>query len=262
MQKQPLIFQLSGLPPIKMIHIKGGTFIMGDGSNYNNPAHEVQLDDYYLCEFLVTQDLYQALTLNNPSDFKGNRRPVENVSWYDAVEFCNLLSERLGLQKVYTINKETKDKTNTNEFDKIKWDVKTNNKVKGFRLPTQAEGEYAARSGAISNPTTYAGSNRLEQVGWIMKNTGKETREVGLKFPNQLGIFDMSGNVYEWCWDWYEVYPNGNVENPQGAKKDTVRIVRGGGWVGGADICRIVFRSMTFPSSRHSYIGFRIALSL
>jgi len=261
-QKQPLIYQLPGIPIIKMIHIEGGTFIMGDESDINNPAYEVRLDDFYLCEFPVTQDLYQALTQKNPSEFNGSRHPVEMVSWYDAVEFCNLLCKELGLEKVYSIDKETKDKDNTSGFDEIKWLVKTNNKAKGFRLPTEAEWEYAARGGAISNPTTYAGSNRLEQVGWFRKNSGNETLEVGLKFPNQLGFYDMNGNVLEWCWDWYRDYNQKDRNNPKGTKSGSGRVYRGGGWSGDAGFCRVVFRNHLGPDYRLNGIGFRIALSL
>jgi len=262
MEKQPLIYQLPGIPIIKMIPIGGGIFIMRDGSDNNNPAHEVRLDDFYLCEFPVTQDLYQALTQNNPSEFKGSRHLVENVSWYDAVEFCNLLCKELGLEKVYSIDKESKDKANMNGYDRIKWLVKTNNKAKGFRLPTEAEWEYAARGGAISNPTTYSGSNRLEQVGWFEKNSGNETREVGLKFPNQLGFYDMSGNVLEWCWDWYGDYNQEDKYNPVGAETGSYRVSRGGSWGNSAGLCRVVNRDYLFPDNGIYNIGFRLALSL
>jgi len=259
MQKQPLIYQLPGIPPIKMIPISGGTFIMGKGNDDDNPAHEVRMDGFYLCEFPVTQDLYNANAQNNPSGFKGNRRPVENVSWYDAIEFCNLLSKKLGLEKVYSIDKETKDKTNTNEYDKIKWDVKTNNKAKGFRLPTEAEWEYATQGGSS---TTYSGSNRLEQVGWFEGNDYEETREVGLKFPNKLGLYDMSGNVWEWCWDWYvDLYPQ-TRDNPTGVESGWYRILHGGSWDDAADNCQIVNRDGSFASHRSYSISFRIALNL
>jgi formylglycine-generating enzyme len=111
MQKQPIIYQLPGIPPIKMVHVPGGTFSMGYASSIHNPDHEVRLDDFHLCEFPVTQDLYEVVTRKNSSDFKGNRRPVECLNWYDAVEFCNLLSENLGMEKVYAIDKKTKIKT-------------------------------------------------------------------------------------------------------------------------------------------------------
>jgi len=262
MQKQPLIYELPGISPIRMVYVPGGAYIMGDGSEDDNPAHEVQLDDFYLCEFPVTQDLYQALTQNNPSEFKGVRHPVERESWYDAVEFCNLLSKELGLEKVYTIDKETQDKDNTSEFDEIKWLVKTNNKAKGFRLPTEAEWEYAAKGEVISNPTTYAGSNRLEQVGWFNKNSGDQTREVGLKFPSQLGFYDLSGNVREWCWDWYGYNKQKDRNNPKGTKSASGRVGRGGSWDDGAEDCRVVYRDYLGPYIRNNDVGFRIALSL
>jgi len=262
MQKQSLTYQLPGIPPIKMLPILGGTFTMGDGSDDDYPAHKVRLDDFYLCEFPVTQDLYEALMQNNPSEFKGSRHPVERVRWYDAVEFCNLLSDGLGLENYYTIDKETKDKDNTNKNDKIKWLVKVNNKTKGFRLPTEAEWEYAARGGVIENPTTYAGSNRLEQVSWYGKNSGGNTQEVGLKFPNPLGLYDMNGGVWAWCWDWYGNYNLEVKGDSVGAKTGSDRVVRGGGWIGNPDICRIVKRDMDIPTLRSRNIGFRIALSL
>jgi len=261
MQKQPIIYQLPGIPSIKMLHVPGGTFSMGDGSNNDNPSHEVHLDDFYLSEFLVSQALYLAISKNNPSRYEGNNHPAEMVSWYDAIDFCNLLSKKLELEKVYTINKIVKDQFNKSYADKIKWTVQTNNKAQGFRLPTEAEWEYAARGGAISNPTAYAGSNRLEQVGWFAENSPNGTREVGLKFPNKLGLYDMNGIVLEWCWDWNGNYNLKDKYNPTGAKSGRDRTVRGGCWLDHSYYCRVVSRIYKMADSSYS-IGIRVAISL
>ncbi len=235
---------LPGIPPCRLLHVPGGEFLMGsaddDKQAYDNekPAHRVRLVDFYLGEFPVTQDLWEAATGENPSNFKGPSRPVEQVSWNDIVQkFLPALREKTGHD---------------------------------YRLPTEAEWEYAARGGPFweSEPFHYAGSDRLEQVGWFDGNSGYETREVGLLLPNALGLYDMSGNVWEWCADWYggSAYyavcrQKDVVESPAGPEKGDSRVLRGGGYFRDAQNCRAAFRNSYGPANRSVNLGFRLALS-
>ena len=194
-------------PKTEMVFVQGGTFTMGctdeQGSDcYDNekPAHQVTLSDYYIGKYEVTQGLWKKVMGNNPSYFKkcGDDCPVENVSWNDCQEFINKLNQLTG---------------------------------KRFRLPTEAEWEYAARGGSkASYQTKYAGSYALDDVAWNLNNSNKKTHTVGTKKPNALGIYDMSGNVEEWCNDWYGDYRSGGVMNPKGASTGSLRVIRGGGW--------------------------------
>ena len=203
-----------------------------------------------------------------PSGFKGERRPVERVSWYDAVVFCNRLSEKDQLRPCYHADagmKQVFGKTGASNWElpnkgEVCWDQTAD----GYRLPTEAEWEYAARGGAQSEGYRYAGSDKLKQVGWYNENNGEETREVGLLYSNELGLFDMSGNVWEWCWDWfdekyYQNFAHRPAENPHGPEGGQSRLVRGGSWFDGGDVCRVAFRDWGFPDLRDSVIGFRLA---
>lgn len=198
------------VPQFKMIFVKGNDFMIGEGKGYSDPPHPIKIKyNYFIGEFPVTQELYRAVTGKNTSRFQGVNHPVDSVNWKEAVEFCNLLNEKIGLNSTCNDNYELLDNTSTvtNELKK----------VNGFRLPTGVEREYAAMGGAstISAPiqgaeiveaadSNYSGSNLLDEVGWYRENNSYETKPVGLKFPNKLGIYDMSGNVSEWCLDWYD----------------------------------------------------------
>ena len=221
-----------------LLFVGGGEFLMGDDhGEYDDekPAHKVKVDDFYMGKFQVTQDLWENLVGKNPSGFKGDNRPVETISWEETQNFIKKL------------NKVTK---------------------KDFRLPTEAEWEYAARGGQYSQGYAYCGSDKLKQVGWYDENSGNETKEVGLLLPNELGIYDMSGNVYEWCEDWFdEKYyekckKGGVVINPKGPEKGGRRVIRGGSYFNDAEYCRPTFRGRGSPDYRLSYLGFRLVLSL
>jgi len=173
------------------VFVEGGTFQMGsnDGDSDEKPVHSVTVSSFYVGKFEVTQKEYQNVMGKNPSYFKGENNPVENVTWYDAVKYCNKRSEKEGRTPSYNIN-----------GNNVTCDFSAN----GYRLPTEAEWEYAARGGNKSQNYKYSGSNKIGDVAWYDSNSGLRTHPVGQKAPNELGIYDMTGNVWEWCWDWYD----------------------------------------------------------
>ncbi|MCB9267768.1 MAG: SUMF1/EgtB/PvdO family nonheme iron enzyme [Lewinellaceae bacterium] len=225
----------------EMIFVEGGAFMMGSDSGERvwreDPIHEVELDGFYIGKFSVTQALWKAVMGedNNPSYFKGANRPVEQVSWEDTQAFFQKLNELSGRQ---------------------------------YRLPTEAEWEYAARGGNQSEGYEYAGSNKLKEVAWYEGNSHGETNIVGLKYPNELGIYDMSGNVWEWCQDWFsedyyeECHKQGKVKNPRGPGQGTGRVLRGGSWSFAPRGCRCTGRVNNGPRGRGRRHGFRMCLSL
>ncbi len=236
------------LLPFDMIPVQGGTFNMGDEhgdlGDTCRPVHKVRVSDFYIGKYPVTQALWTAvMDGKNPSRFQDDDRPVDTVSWDDGQAF------------VKALNKITKGK-----------------RLEGYhyRLPTEAEWEYAARGGQYhAEGYKYAGSDRLKDVGWFDENSGDETKPVGLKYPNQLGIYDMSGNVWEWCEDRFggtEYYQECKamklVENPTGPKSGSYRVSRGGSWNYDALYCRAARRNYYTPDSRYFLLGFRLALSL
>jgi formylglycine-generating enzyme required for sulfatase activity len=196
---------------------------------------------------------------SNPSYFKGDNLPVERVSWYDAVEYCNRRSEKEGLTPAYMIDKNRSDPDNKSEADTIKWEVRWNRAANGYRLPTEAEWEYAAKGGNKDQTVfEYSGSNSPDAVAWYGDNSGGKTHPVGTKQPNSLGLYDMSGNVYEWCGDWYGSYASGSQTDPGGPSSGTYRVIRGGGWYGSASGCAVAYRSNYYPFGRNNFFGFRV----
>ena len=194
----------------------------------------------------------------NPSNFKGDNLPVEQVTWYDAIEFCNKLSEKEGLQKVYTIT----GRTPATGYPISNATVTMNNNANGYRFPTEAEWEFAANGGGnVRSTTAYSGSNSVDAVAWYSENSGKKTHPVGTKAPSNLGLYDMSGNVWEWCWDWYGSYSNGAQTDPRGVSSGVGRVLRGGGWGNSAQHVRSASRFNGTPSNRYSGIGFRVVRS-
>ena len=220
---------------IDLVRVEAGTFTMGATAEMENPydrektPHRVTLtNDYYIGKYEVTQGLWQAVMGNNPSYFKGDNLPVEEVSWDDCQDFINKLNRITG---------------------------------KTFRLPTEAEWEYAARGGNKSRGYQYSGSNNLSDVAWIITNSGYETHAVGTKQANELGIYDMSGNVFEWCQDWKGSYSSSLQVNPTGANSGSYRVCRGGDWSIGAGGCRSSFRGYNTPNNRHNSLGLRLVFS-
>ena len=218
----------------EMIYVEGGEFLMGS-EEYNDekPIHPVALSNYYIGKYLVTQGLWQAVMQSNPSYFVGADRPVETVSWDEVQTFIDRL------------NKATE---------------------KSFRLPTEAEWEFAARGGKKSHDFKYSGSNKLQEVGWYDENSYGETKPVGLKFSNELGLYDMSGNVWEWCKDWYdsdyysECSKVGLVTDPPGPDQGVNRVLRGGNYFNNAENCRVTNRNNNHPDNRFNNDGFRLVL--
>ncbi len=231
---QGISFTING-ETFNMIKVEGGTFQMGATSEqesdaeYNErPVHSVTLSDYYIGQTEVTQELWEAVMGENPSAIKRvSQHPVENVSWEDCQEFIKKLNQLTG---------------------------------QSFRLPTEAEWEFAARGGNNSRGYKYSGSNTVGSVAWYGGNSGSKTHAVATKQANELGLYDMSGNVWEWCSDWKGTYPSSAQTNPKGPSKGGYRVLRGGSWYFNAGSVRVSYRHNGTPSSRISSYGLRLAL--
>ena len=236
----------SSSPYIEMVYVEGGSFMMGatpeqelDYWDDEKPVHHVRLSNYYIGKYEVTQAQWEMVMGTNPSYFRGPNLPVDNVSWDDVQEFIRRLNAMTG---------------------------------KSYRLPTEAEWEYAARGGNKRLGYKYSGSNDVESVAWYSGNSGFETHPVGTKAANELGIHDMSGNVYEWCSDWYGDYSDGSQTNPRGPSSGSFRVLRGGSWFDDswlddswyyddADFWRVSYRNGDSPDSEDIIFGFRLAAS-
>jgi formylglycine-generating enzyme required for sulfatase activity len=229
--------------PAGFVRIEGGTFTMGSPSNEpqrnsEEVQHQVTVSAFYMGKYQVTQAEYQSVMGTNPSNFKGSNLPVETVSWYDAVEYCNRLSQREGLIPAYTIDKSRSDPNNTSNIDDIKWLVTLNQNANGYRLPTEAEWEYACRAGTTTpfstgNNITTSQANYYGDYPYNNNATGiyrKKTTAVGSFAPNPWGLYDMHGNVWEWCWDWAGNYSSEAQDDPRGPVSGGDRVVRGGSW--------------------------------
>lgn len=218
----------------KMVQVEGGYFNMGGTAEHlangfyaqddEYPIHVVKLDDYWMAETEVTQQLWAAVMGDNPSGFQGDLNlPVERVMWIECQTFIEKLNELTGMT---------------------------------FRLPTESEWEYAARGGKYTHNYVYSGSNNIDEVAW---HDGDCTRAVAQLQPNELGIYDMSGNVFEWCQDWFADYDMMPAENPTGPESGENRVRRGGSWGGSNNGPRVAFRNYELPNIRFNYIGFRLA---
>ena len=226
-------FYANGVP-FEMVEVRGGTFRMGatseqgcDAYDWEKPVHSVTLSGYYIGKTEVTQALWKAVMGSNPSYFKGDDLPVECVSWDDCQEFIRKLNSLTGQH---------------------------------FRLPTEAEWEFACRGGNNSLGYKYSGSDNIDNVAWYDGNSGDKTHPVATKSANELGIYDMSGNVWEWCCDWYGDYTSGALTNPKGPESGSGRVYRGGSWFILARYCRSSFRHFNFPTGRGGSLGLRLAL--
>jgi formylglycine-generating enzyme required for sulfatase activity len=232
------------------IFVQGGTFRMGSDFYQHRdegPVHEVTVSDFWMMKTEVTQRDYIALIGANPSYFKGDDLPVEKVSWLDAADYANKLSAKDGLRPAYRIS-------GTN----VEWDWSAN----GWRLPTEAEWEYAARGGRYSRGYTLAGGNSSQVVAWLDFNSGGTTKPVSTKAANELGLYDLSGNVAEWCWDWYGSYSGASQTNPTGAVTGTIRANRGGYYNSDINYSKPAKRNWWYPGYRGNDTGFRLVRSL
>jgi formylglycine-generating enzyme required for sulfatase activity len=250
-------------PSFELIVVEGGSYLFGDSD------HKITLPDFFIGQFPVTQALWQAVMGDNPAYFKGKNRPVEQVSWYDAAAFCNALNARTGYQQVFFRDEKFQvplDYTMTLPLEYLKdIDVFHNPQNLGYRLPSETQWEYAARGGLKKSSYEYAGSDKLDEVGWNRDNSHRETKLVGLKAPNVLDIYDMSGNVSEWCAD--QLHGDSELKNiPKDGSswvdrdKGAFRVYRGGSWSSDAQFCRATSRSYNDPSYRYYDIGFRVVL--
>lgn len=226
-------FNVNGVA-FKMIHVEGGTFTMGatpemtDPYEDEKPAHQVTLSSYSIGETPVTQELWEAVMGSNPSVFEGHNLPVERVDWHECQEFIMKLNQNTGKQ---------------------------------FRLPTEAEWEFAARGGNKSKHYQYSGSNTLEEVAWYDENSENETHPVKTKNANELGIYDMSGNVWEWCQDSFSIYSNNTQINPTGPERGLLHMHRGGCWRTKVRNCRLSCRRSEQLKDFGYGVGLRLALS-
>jgi formylglycine-generating enzyme required for sulfatase activity len=220
---------------IQMVLVRGGTFTMGgtseqgsDGDSDEKPTHRVTLSSFYIGKYELTQAQWKTVMGSNPNNFKGDNLPVEQVSWNDVQEFIRKLNVKTG---------------------------------KDYRLPTEAEWEYAARGGASSRGYKYSGSNNVGEVAWYWDNSGSKTHIVGTKASNELGIYDMSGNVWEWCSDWHGAYSSSAQTNPTGPFSGSARVLRGGSCGLDAQLVRVPYRYFYTPGNRGDGLGFRLARS-
>lgn len=257
--------------PPGFVWVEGGAF-KHTRSGFH--GKNVTLSGFYIGRHEVTQKEWAEVMGSNPSTFRGDDRPVETVTWYDCIDYCNRRSLKEGLTPYYTIDKTNPDPKNENESDDLKWTVTINPDANGYRLPTEAEWEYAASGGQQRKGYVYSGGNDADKVAWYWENSGEsrlggawnwpaiernrnQTKAVGGKAPNELGLYDMSGNVREWCWDWYADEQAGGAD-PRGPERGAGRVWKGGGWMG-ADFCgEPGFRAPYEPNNAGNDQGLRV----
>ena len=284
-----MLASIGNIYAVEMVRVEGGTFMMGSeyGEDDETPVHEVTVSSFMIGKYEITVGEFRAFvedtgyetlaettgeawevddegnlvddaTWKNPFLTQTDKHPVTVISWYDAVMYCNWLSRKEGFTPVYTIDKSREDPNNSSVFDEFKWTVSCNWKANGYRLPTEAEWEYAARGGTKSKGYKYSGSDDIGSVAWYYDNSDWQTHAVGTKAPNELGIYDMSGNLWEWCWDWYGYYPESRSSDPKGAGAGSYRVLRGGSWLNYGFICRVAYRNSNVPDFRYNYYGLRV----
>jgi len=247
------------------VRVRRGKFVMGDlsqsGFDYEWSPHFVNIShDFLISKYETTFSEFDEFCAEtgrekSPDNGWGRReRPVIFVSWWDAVEYCNWLSEKQGLPPAYN---------SLGDLIDVKGEIVSSpSKAVGYRLPTEAEWEYAARGGDSAGDTIYSGHDQPEVVAWYNLNSDWKTSEVGMKEPNEIGIYDMSGNVWEWCFDWYESYPDSEQTDPCVLSKGNYRVIRGGSWHDFERYLRVSARSAYTPTGAAYVVGFRVCRTL
>ena len=273
-------------PPTGFVTVAGSTVAGGDKFKVGNNAgvfvsgRSVAISTFWMCDHEVTQAEYKAVMETNPSNWTGDDLPVEKVSWYDAIYYCNKKSLNEGLAACYAVGGKDDPSQwgyTPHAGNSISGTITCDFSKNGYRLPTEAEWEYAARGGKAgceaANPTDWAGtdsSSELRKYAWYKSNSGNKThavkteKQAGVNSANSLGLYDMSGNVWEWCWDWYDdtSTPSITASTPaSGASSGSDRVDRGGSWQSGDDYCLVAYRGSLSPSDRFDNLGFRVVRS-
>ena len=259
----------------EMIYVEGVEFMMGctpeqGGDCYSNEtAHAVKISDYYIGKYEVTQDEWDDVMGDNPASNSGcGDCPIENVDWYSMIVFCNEQTKAdAGMGAGYRVYYKDSGLTDPWDIDDYNGngdtgsgDVYWDGGKGGYRLPTEAEWEFAARGGIYSGGYKYSGSDVIGDVAWYSGNAGGSTHDVGGKDANELDTYDMSGNVWDWIWDWYDTYEPQHQCDPEGGS-GSARVLRGGSYINGAINCRVPNRNSYNPTARDNFIGFRVAQS-
>ena len=241
----------------EMVFVEGGTIAMGSKDEYpfdETPEHNISIDNYYICKYEITIENYSIFcnSVGKPVPAGKPNFPATNISWEETLMYSNWLSQVNGYEKCYEIKR-----TNNDEFS-----VTLNSEADGYRLPTEAEWEYAARGGMKSRFYTYSGSNEAYEVAWYLQS-GHRLHEVGKKKPNELGIYDMSGNCLEWCWDFYDenYYKKKVIDNPLGAEIGTEHVARSGNYNGTGNTIKITTRFHYKPDYKDKTLGIRLVRS-
>ena len=227
----------------EMVLLEAGRFTMGDEKEIDATPHEVAVSSFYIDKYPITQEQYEKVMKENPSRWKADKNPVEQVRWSDAVKYCNARSLAEGFQPCY-------------DLQTWQCDFSAN----GYRLPTEAEWEYACRAGSKTMYFFGNDASKLSDYAWVDENSGGKPRQVGQKKPNPWGLYDMHGNVWEWCNDFYQVdyYQQSPEEDPRGPKTGETKVVRGGAWKFSADSCRSGYRYNEDPGYSDVCFGYDI----
>jgi len=235
--------EIKGEAGTEMVLLEAGRFTMGDENEIDAPPHEVAISSFYIDKYPVTQEQYEKIMNDNPSRWKGGKNPVEQVRWSDAVKYCNARSLKEGLQPCYDLNT---------------WQC--NFEANGYRLPTEAEWEYACRAGSKTAYFFGDSPSKISDYAWVDENSNGKPHPVGQKKPNPWGLYDICGNVWEWCNDFYQVdyYQQSPTEDPRGPKEGETKVVRGGAWKFSADSCRSGYRYNEAPGYSDVCFGYDI----